>query len=107
MPENNFVNNLRRYQENLDEVQKNQEAYDLIWKAQEKALNIILLGLDPVKAQALQDSFEEYKAVHHKLMEETGPNIGLNDIRKIIPDNLWIKVFTDYARDLEKTPDDD
>ena len=107
MPENNFVKNMAHYQNNLDKIEKNREAYDSIWKAQEKLLNIILLELSPTDAQLLQESFEEYKTVYHNLMEEIGPDMGLNDIKKIIPDNLWIKVFTDYVRDLKKTPEDD
>lgn len=80
-------------QEKFDSEQISSEARKGILESGEIILNHVLAKASPKEAEDIQKSYDEYKKVEQAIYDEKGDNMRISDIKKRIPNNLWIKIM--------------
>jgi len=106
MNEDKLFKKILPVQKNIEEQQEYAEFLKLQEEADCKLLDLVLAKSSPEEAQDIQDAFEEYKKVRSEVLDEKGVSgTGIEDIKALIPDNLWIKLVYDQLRN--NTPEVD
>ncbi len=84
-------------QKKVDSEQASSEARKGILGSGEIILNHILAKASPKEAEDIQKSYDEYKKVEQAIYDEKGDNMRISDIKKRIPNNLWIKMYSEIS----------
>jgi len=62
---------------------------------------------NPVMAEKLRPHFEEYMQIEASLVEEDKEGVvTFDDVRKRIPNNLWVQILSEYAEDLPESTEE-
>jgi hypothetical protein len=92
MKEKELYNEILEKQKKFDDDQRTDEAEEIIKNAEESILNNILVQVNGEQAQRIQDAFNEYRAARVASYEAKGGETRLEDVEKLVPDNLWINL---------------